>query len=373
MSSKEHLYGLDLLRIVAAVLVLLNHFALFGWESPSGFAQGDAAAFAYLEPFAVVGAIGVEIFFVISGFVIALSTIGATPSQFLRHRIIRVFPALWICGFIALLARAAGSEEMTTLFMDYARSAVLSPIGPYIDGVIWTLVVEAVFYGVIFLAMVFNKLISLEGIAVILGLSSSIFITAFLYSYVASLTYGESDVYDLLRRFPFKVLLLRHGVFFAIGILIYSIFQRGFTRDKAVYVTVFCLFGLIEITISYGAAEKVVPMLVIWLSALIVIIASVRHASEIQLFFHARHDAVRNLGRLSYPLYLGHYSIGMVLVPLLASLGLARTNVLLMSLAIIFATSWTVMYWPEAMIQRYLRAVLFRTKRAPVELAGRTS
>lgn len=373
MSSKEHLYGLDLLRIVAAVLVLLNHFALFGWESPSGFAQGDAAAFAYLEPFAVVGAIGVEIFFVISGFVIALSTMSVTPSQFLRHRIIRVFPALWICGFIALLARAAGGEEMTTLVMDYARSAVLSPVGPYIDGVIWTLVVEAVFYGVIFLAMVFHRLVSLEGVAIMLGLSSSIFIAAFLYFYAASLTNGDSEVYDLLRRFPFKVLLLRHGVFFAIGILIYSIFHRGFARGKAAYAAIFCLFGLIEIAISYGAAEKVVPMLLIWLCALVVIIASIRHAKEIQNFFQARHNTVRNLGRLSYPLYLSHYSFGMVLVPLLASLGLARTNVLLMSLAIIFATSWTVMYWPEAMMQRYLRTVLFRDKRRQVELAGRIS
>lgn len=372
MSSREHLYGLDLLRIVAAILVLLNHFALFGWETPSSTAQGEAVAFAYLEPFAVVGAIGVEIFFVISGFVIALSTMSVTPSQFLRHRIIRVFPALWICGFIALFARAAGGEEMTTLVMDYARSAVLSPVGPYIDGVIWTLVVEAVFYGVIFLAMVFHRLISLEGVAVILGLSSSIFITIFLYFYAMSLTYGESEIYDLLRRFTFKVLLLRHGVFFAIGILIYSIFHRGFSRDKAAYAAIFCLFGLIQIAISYGAAEKVVPMLLIWLCALGVIIASVRHAGEIQSFFHARQNTVRNLGRLSYPLYLSHYSFGMVLVPLLVSLGLARTNVLLIALAIIFATSWAVMYWPEAMLQRYLRMVLFRTRRGPVELVGRT-
>lgn len=373
MSSKEHLYGLDLLRIVAAILVLLNHFALFGWATPNGAAQGDAVAFAYLEPFAVVGAIGVEIFFVISGFVIALSTMSATPSQFLRHRIIRVFPALWLCGFIALLARAAGGEEMTTLAMDYARSAVLSPIGPYIDGVIWTLVVEAVFYGVIFLAMVFHKLITLEGVALILGLSSSVFITVFLYFYAASMIYGESDIYDLLRRFPFKVVLLRHGVFFAIGILIYSIFQKGFTREKAAYIAAFCVFGLIEIAISYGAAEKVVPMLLIWLCALVVIITSVRHARAIQEFFHTSHNSVRNLGRLSYPLYLSHYSLGMVLVPLLASLGLARINVLALSLFIVFATSWTVMYWPEAMMQRYLRTVLFRVKRGPVELAGRVS
>jgi hypothetical protein len=230
-----------------------------------------------------------------------------------------------------------------------------------------------VFYGVIFLAMVFHKLITLEGVALILGLSSSLFITVFLYFYAMSLTYGESDIYDLLRRFPFKVVLLRHGVFFAIGILIYSIFQKGFTREKAAYIAAFCVFGLIEIAISYGAAEKVVPMLLIWLFALVVIIASVRHARAIQEFFHTSHNSVRNLGRLSYPLYLSHYSLGMVLVPLLAGLGLARINVLALSLFIVFATSWMVMYWPEAMMQRYLRTVLFRVKRGPVELAGRVS
>ena len=85
-SRGKHLYGLDVLRIVAAVLVLLNHYAQFGWRDATGFASGNDAAFPLLAPFAGTGAVGVEIFFVISGFVIAMSAVGTSSSDFVKNR-----------------------------------------------------------------------------------------------------------------------------------------------------------------------------------------------------------------------------------------------------------------------------------------------
>ena len=56
---------------------------------------------AGLAPWGSFGWIGVEIFFVISGYVIASSAEGAAPRTFLRRRAQRLLPAAWVCATIA--------------------------------------------------------------------------------------------------------------------------------------------------------------------------------------------------------------------------------------------------------------------------------
>ncbi len=73
-SSKSHLFGLDLLRLFAAALVVFNHFGAFSEALPD---VGAPFAFPSLNFMTRFGWVGVEIFFVISGFVIALSARGA--------------------------------------------------------------------------------------------------------------------------------------------------------------------------------------------------------------------------------------------------------------------------------------------------------
>ncbi|AZN98785.1 hypothetical protein EJ066_17380 [Mesorhizobium sp. M9A.F.Ca.ET.002.03.1.2] len=75
MERNAHYLIIDFLRIFAAILVLLNHFATFAWNSAS-VAEGSDVGFGFLSAFAGLGAVGVEIFFVISGFVIAMSASG---------------------------------------------------------------------------------------------------------------------------------------------------------------------------------------------------------------------------------------------------------------------------------------------------------
>ncbi|MEE2879513.1 MAG: acyltransferase family protein, partial [Pseudomonadota bacterium] len=243
--KRQHLYGLDLVRFGSAFLVLLFHLSTFSKISPTHVAAADERAFDWLGWVGVSGWVGVEVFFVISGFVIAASAENSNARDFIIKRGIRVFPALWICSLIALSVSLAWGMPTGEALNAFVRSALLSPQGPYIDGVVWTLVLEAVFYVyVAFLILLGGRvgrpLLNVGGL--LLGAGSVAFITAYMAAAAAGL-----GVTDTLLRFPFKVALLWHGVFFALGMLIRKAAKEGLTPIEMAASAVFTVFCLIEI------------------------------------------------------------------------------------------------------------------------------
>ena len=339
-------------------MVLLNHFGAYGWQRANGFATGSDAAFPWLSFMVGTGAVGVEIFFVISGFVIAMSATGARPLGFVRNRVIRIAPALWTCATIALVARLAYGEPLGDLLEAYLRTIFLFPDGPYVDGVVWTLIVEAVFYALVFLAISVGPRVSLERLAIVLGAASAAFGTIFAAA-TFELAGGASDgLTDLLNRFAFKLLLSRHGVFFALGMLLFSMHRHGATPLKGALAGAFSLFALLEIAASAGGGVAAAVQGAIWLLAVVAIIASVRHGEAVERLLGGGQRLARDLGRLSYPLYLNHYSLGMVLVPSLFGLGMGPVGTLLAALTIVVVSSWLVVQWPERTGQQWLRRCL---------------
>ena len=68
--------GLDLLRFFAACVVMIYHLAFWSWAFPEAQvarASRGVADFEHWAEFTRAGWAGVQIFFVISGFVIALT------------------------------------------------------------------------------------------------------------------------------------------------------------------------------------------------------------------------------------------------------------------------------------------------------------
>jgi exopolysaccharide production protein ExoZ len=127
------------------------------------------------------GALGVDLFFVISGIVIASVTDGkfARPDAartFLYHRLARIFPIFWIYTTLTLIGRLIYSPPNTTLTHTYniVASYLLIPTPrPMLLLQGWTLSYELYFYLAFFLLLLFSPqrlvpvLLTLWGIAII--------------------------------------------------------------------------------------------------------------------------------------------------------------------------------------------------------------
>ncbi|GIF13296.1 acyltransferase family protein [Actinoplanes teichomyceticus] len=139
----------DGLRLLAALAVALYHLCgdlpvAKAWEArPQDIFPG-------LFPIAAYGWLGVELFFMISGFVICMSCWGRTPGQFFRSRVVRLFPAYWPAVLITTTVVALWPVATHRLPIDQviANLTMLhTPLGvSNVDTAYWTLWAEMRFY-----------------------------------------------------------------------------------------------------------------------------------------------------------------------------------------------------------------------------------
>ena len=169
--SSRTISGIQFLRAFAATAVVAFHvrYDIINNISPPG------ALPASLDQ----GAAGVDLFFVISGFVMVYSSeslFGRPKASvtFLLRRISRIVPLYWAMTTIMLayvLARGFGPSDASPLqalasyfFIPYWRpSGVIDPL----YGIGWTLNYEMFFYVVFALAVVVRREIAVAGVAVL--------------------------------------------------------------------------------------------------------------------------------------------------------------------------------------------------------------
>ena len=363
----KHLHGLDLLRFSAAVLVLIYHLGIFAFDQPVFHPAPELLAWPWMHGFSQYGWVGVQIFFVISGFVIAASARGSRPGSFLLRRAIRVFPALWICATIALAIRLAWGEPLDRLLTPYLHAVILFPKGPYIDGVVWTLVVEAVFYG--FIAILLwragpssdaRRLI--QNGAFLLGVASATYLAVALFLQVFPIHLGGTDLTALSERYFFSLLLLRHGVFFAVGMLAWVAYTYGNTARLRLWTAVFVIFCLVQIGLDTKPGGTPLAPMAIWGIAVLAGYASLQ--SRHQITSPAVSSRLRMIGLMTYPLYLGHYTVGTYLLPVIARVTDNRALALVLLVGAIFALAYAVLRGPEQALQRLAKRLFFSKHRA---------
>ena len=131
------LRSIQVLRAVAAIAVVLFHF------TKGGFAIGPA---------------GVDLFFVISGFIMATVSPGRTARQFLADRAWRIYPLYFVClaMFVPLVALDRSQCQ------DIASLTLWPVWGEYCNSYLipaWTLSLELFFYGLVALTITRSNLL----------------------------------------------------------------------------------------------------------------------------------------------------------------------------------------------------------------------
>ncbi len=205
MDQQNKNNGIQVLRAVAALLVLFAHLK-YVVNSSSKLIQTS------------VGAIGVDIFFVISGFVIALSFTNKRSAglNFLLKRIIRVVPFYWLMSLYYLQFSPTKTTVFNTFFFipvfNYSTFDTLHPYG-------WSLSFEMYFY------------ICLGVLAVVWPKNALKILVAFFISLVIILMLFTNSSW-FLPRFLGSPLILE----FCGGILIFMYYKH--INKKTFYVSV---------------------------------------------------------------------------------------------------------------------------------------
>jgi peptidoglycan/LPS O-acetylase OafA/YrhL len=340
--------GLDLLRLAAVGAVILYHYGFWGPASHGA----PQVAIPSLAAFAQYGFMGVPVFFVISGFVIAYSAEGRTAVGFTIARFSRIYPTYVFCmtlTFLVMLALGAPHFDVTTTQW-FANLFIAAPAfgQAYVDTSYWSLVIEVVFYAwvAVFIALgLFPKRIDL-------------IILAWLCITFANELTIDAPIFE-------KVFMADDSGFFAVGLLIYE-YYRG-RRDARLY-------GLMAVSIGTSAFQAVhkLERLGVHTSGSFDpnIVAAICLVSIAVIFLATRlrrlplpPGVILAVGGMTYPLYLLHMQAGYVIF---AAIGPTRNPALAASLIVCGAAALALSVW------RFVERPLHRwTKDSMTAYAGK--
>jgi exopolysaccharide production protein ExoZ len=352
MKPPGYVYGIDLVRFLAALSVVGFHFGYLN----------DVADFRSIWPVTWFGWIGVEVFFVISGFVIANSANGKNPLQFLKGRAFRLYPAVWCCATLTLIVAGAISDgPFVELLPSYLRSLALIPKGPWIDDVYWTLAVEIGFYTLIFGLLCAGMFSRIGRVATALTIFSSLCLT--ILAAVHWHFVGSSGLGDLIDHS--NVLLARHGCFFALGVWLWISTTRPLKAWERIGVglsIIACigeilLRGLDFLPFQVVSTSWLVAPVSVWATAVVCIYVFSR-PREARPIHDGMAKRLRTIGLMTYPLYLVHHVVGLAIMTHLVSMGIDKWFALMSGIASTVALSWIVCKFCEPRIRKALARIV---------------
>lgn len=246
-SMRTNYPGLDVVRFWAALSVTVYHLGFWWWEKATDPVGGGLkASLDGIAPFVSSGWVGVPVFFILSGFVIAFSAEGRPVKQFVIGRASRLYPAVWICAPItaAVIAMDPG------LWQKLGASLVLWPFGPWVSAVYWTLAVEIEFYFIVALALSSKHPHALRRLGVgFAGVGSAYWILRAIDSISGKHLH---DIYAFFEAGPAALLHIESACHFAIGLMLWSCVRYGVKTFRVAMLLACVLAGII----SVAAAAK---------------------------------------------------------------------------------------------------------------------
>lgn len=348
-NTSDRIEILDGFRFIAILSVALYHF-YNRWTAPI-YTEN---LYPYLSKYNYfsLGYLGVQFFFIISGFVIA-STLESTPTfgAFLKKRWIRLFPALIICSLITFLVfNLLDSENLFSRSKDglnllYSISLInpellnllLRPFhihGSTIAGSYWSLWPEVQFY---FLA------------ATLYYLNSSRFLIRFIIIALGTYLFSKcvfnvmgGNVFNISTTNSFVVTyikvadmfnLLRYSLWFLAGVLFYQLYTQN---KKPFILPVLSFIFVLLVYDSSGIKMRLVVASMFFMFLLF--IYAPRYLSFLKFKLFSR------IGLVSYSFYLIHENMGVLFIHNYASILGNQQGLFPLVLIVLFSTFSVLLY-----------------------------
>lgn len=310
-AATSRLVEIDALRGIAAIAVVLFHLTTRYMELFS-FKSSPIISFP-------LGHHGVNLFFIISGFVIFMTLEKtARPLDFVVSRFSRLFPVYWVAVFVtfALTHWLGLPGKLVSFGAAVANMLMLHGLFrvPHVDGVYWTLEVELLFYFGMFFLFCIGALSRIHwALMALLALR--------LLYFVMHQAFGIDLPWILYR-----LSILAYIPWFAIGISIYLATSRKAQGQwKAPAFTAALAIATLLIVESIGLAALALAM-----AAAVFLAASGR-------LTWLRNPVLAWLGAISYPLYLVHENIGWSVQLRLVEMGVPTDLIVLIALVLVLA------------------------------------
>lgn len=326
-SSSSRVVELDALRGIAALAVVAFHYT-----TQYGQQYGHATPLAFGFP---VGNYGVNLFFLISGFVIFM-TLERTRNamDFLVSRFSRLYPAYWTALVVtAIVVYTLGMPAQRLPLYDLLLNVTMVQqfLGfEHLDGSYWTLQVELFFYAQMLLWFV---LMQLKRIHLIIGVWL-----------VLAVGYGEMAQHHMHFSYMAReALILQHIPFFALGILFYRLHTRGDENLLNYAMMMVCL-------VAIGIVR---PLVFLWVA--------LGCCGIFLLFVNGMLSWLRGrffvfLGSISYSLYLLHQAVGFALIHALEQRGVASLVACLLATAVVVWLASALTFAVERPAMRNIRS-----------------
>lgn len=326
--ATKRLTELDALRGIAASLVMLFHYTT-QYEKLFGHEKAPSIALPW-------GHYGVNLFFMISGFVIFMTLHRIRrPLDFIVSRFSRLFPAFWVAVVVTFLLTRwlelpGKTVDLGTALMNLFMIHGLARI-PHVDSVYWTLEIELIFYAMalaLFLAgrldRVHSALLTLLSLQIIWSLSRQ---------------YLGIDLSWTVSH----LLILPYIAWFVCGIMIYRLVyhpQETSSKDKLILIAAIVQLSIVDgIGIGFLALALSIAL---WMAA----------TGRLPILAN---PILTWLGAISYTLYLLHENIGWAVILRLEHNGISGNLAILVAIAVTLLLAATLTRLIEKPAMNWIR------------------
>ena len=293
----------DLLRLFAATQVMLVHVL----EHLHLGGERVVALLGHVP--------GVPIFFVISGFLISASYERAPNlKNYARNRLLRIYPALWVCLIVSLLIILFAADVAFTARQMGVWLAAQATVAQFynpdflrgfgvgvMNGSLWTISVELQFYVVLPLFYLLTRRWSRWRDGILLaGLIAGAILNLELYNFITA--HGDDSPYRLYLKFA-QILLPMHLYLFLAGMLLQRNYRKlsALLRNKAlVWLALYAVAVLIVGELGgVTSGNRLHPLLALMLAGTVVSFADTLPTLAGRLL----------RGDISYGIYIYHMPI----------------------------------------------------------------